>query len=217
MAAYRSSIGPQLEAFQRNVKRMTIGMLRQGLRTFRARMVRERLSGPPGVYRKSGRLKRSLKTGGGDLGVREVGKVIRMSASIGGPIAYYAEGHEKAGRLGFGRVFREEAEKTIDGIRTGFEFLAKGTGLGGGLVGFSVTGPEVEAGLEGELSDRFNPRTSLGRRRLRVAAAHLRKLAKKEQFRASGLSSQVKDRATRIERLIERGRQSQLRGRRGGR
>lgn len=229
MGVYTSSIGSQLQRFEETVKRIIRGAMLQGARRFRSRMMRERLSGPPGLYKKTGKLRRSLITGGpqggGTLGVRQGSGHIRYRAQIGGSIAPYAAQHEQAGRLEFRRLFNEEAAKTIDAIRTAMQFVASGT------PGFDVAGfvafSDLESGFDRDASAaesrrRFSTRTSSGRRNIRTGLKQFRKLMKSkkwEQFEASGLAPILKARAERVEGLLERGRQSQLRRRRsrGGR
>ena len=129
MPLFRSSIAGQLAGFEREVKGIMTRVLFAGGNRFRNRMKRERLSGPPGLYVKTGRLRRSLKlVRQPGLGSSEIGIVY----AIGGDMAPYAEEHEAAGRLGFRRVWGEEAQKTIEELRLAVQFVR---GQGGVLAG----------------------------------------------------------------------------------
>jgi len=161
MATYQSSVGAQLAAYERNLQRFVRATLLQGGRKFRSRMMRERLSGPPGLNKKKGRLRRSLR-----YRVFSGGSSIALRAQIGGPIAPYAELHEEKGRLAFQRVFREEAEQTVDALRTGIQFLAGSSSGVTAAAGAFETGAE-ELGLElGSALGRFDPGTRRGQRNL---------------------------------------------------
>lgn len=220
MGVYTSSIGDQLQRFEANVKRMVRGAMLQGARRFRSRMMRERLSGPPGVYKKTGALRRSLITGGKSLGlgVLQGSGHIRYRAQIGGTMAPHADKHEQSGKLAFRNTFAEEARNTVDAIRTGFQFLAKGTDLGD-ILGFVAPDVDIDRSAAAtEVRRRFNPRTSNGRRNIKTGIKAARKYwknkARREQLEASGLAPYFEERLKRYEGLLERGRQSQLRGRR---
>jgi len=133
MGGFRSSIAGELQAFVANVLRFVRDALKQGGRDMRRRMIRERLSGPPGLNRKSGKLIRSLDytTSGND-------NFVKLQFSIGGHGAHYAEQHEQSGALGFRRLFAVVALEIVENIRIGFAFFARG-GTGGDL-SFTLSG-----------------------------------------------------------------------------
>lgn len=118
MASYRSSVASQLAQAEQRVRTFVYRTLIDGGRRFRARMVRERLSGPPGVDRVTGRLKRSLR-----YKVAQSERMVVINAAIGGVGAKHARALEDGGLLEFGRVFREEAARMLDAIRVGLKFL----------------------------------------------------------------------------------------------
>lgn len=114
---------------------------------FRNRMRRERLSGPPGLYRKSGKLYRSLQpVRQPPLAVNEIGIFYR----IGGTAAYYAAHYESEGRLAFQSTWAEEAKKTVEELRNTLRVVRS---TAGGLAGIVETaeagiGAVTEAGAE---------------------------------------------------------------------
>jgi hypothetical protein len=137
-------------------------------------MMRERLSGPPGLYRKSGRLQRSLR-----YKVYAGHEESALRASIGGNIAYYAAQHEAAGKLGFKRVFVEESKLTIDELRMALRFVVAGAGQS---VGAAAASAELALEAPSELTagerareaewakERFNPATRFGQKNLQGRA-----------------------------------------------
>jgi len=195
MSVYTSSVAPQLAAFQREVAAVTRRVLLGGGRRFRSRMMRERLSGPPGVYRKSGRLQRSLMykvwAGPGESALR---------ASIGGNIAYYAAQHEASGKLGFRRVFIEECKLTVDELRMALRFVAsqasQSVGAAAAIAGVALEeiGGLSAADTAREASwakERFDPKTRFGQKNLQGKARWQK--ATMEQFAAK--SAAMKPRA----------------------
>jgi hypothetical protein len=135
---YRSSISGQLAGFEREVRGIMTRVLFAGGNRFRTRMKRERLSGPPGLYARTGRLRRSLRLDRKPLGSTEVG----VFYAIGGGMAPYAAEHEANGRLGFRRVWGEEAAKTIEELKMALRFVRGRGGKFGGAIG----------GLEGAIA-----------------------------------------------------------------
>ena len=167
----RSTVRAQIGRFRSEVYAMVRRIFRLGGREFRRRMMRERLSGPPGVYPKSGRLQRSFSYGTYARG----GKIL-FSAQIGGAIAYYAEIHEASGALGFLRAYREEAAKMMDSLQSAFQLLAKHAALGGLSLG-DAAGFAAPLGFEDSNDDAllqeeksFKQRFSSGRRGFRNRA-----------------------------------------------
>src|SRR5262245_34358 len=128
-----------------------------GGRRFRARMMAERLSGPPGVYRKTGRLQRSLQY---KTEASPKGYDLRASIGRGAP---YAEDHEDRGRLHFQRIFDQEGKRTEEEIRLGLQILARNPARAGELSSGAASAVEAVAGgadaaraaLLGELGAHF--------------------------------------------------------------
>jgi hypothetical protein len=105
-------------------------------------MIRERLSGPPGVNRKSGRTIRSLIQS-----MERAGSSYKLSYSIGGPIAPYANKHEESGAIGFRTTFASSMIEVVENIRIGLQFLARNVGVGGDMSRFIPDAPPVDEGL----------------------------------------------------------------------
>lgn len=167
MPVYTSSVAPQLAAFKRTVEAVTRRVLISGGKRFRSSMIRERLSGPPGLYRKSGRLQRSLMP----TYTQSPDRVV-MGYKIGGTIAYYAAQHEAGGKLGFRATFAREAVQTIDELRMALRFVIPGAareaGLAAGGALLDVVGMDLPtAGAETSWAkERFDPKTRFGQKNL---------------------------------------------------
>lgn len=149
MGTYSSSIGGQLGAFERNVKGFVRKTLLAGGRRFRSTMNRERLSGPPGVYKVSGKLKRSFRY------TVEIGNGSgSLDAQIGGGAAPYAQDHEEQHRIEFKNTFEREARTMLDEISAAMQFFARNPVESGGaepIQGNITEGNDDGGGERGQL------------------------------------------------------------------
>lgn len=129
MTVFRSSIGPQLAAFERQVESFVTTSLKNGGARIRRRMSLEQLNKPKeaprkmfGLRRKTGRLDRSQQHI-----VVNAGGVITLTQSIG-KTAYYAEKYEDWGQIAFIALAEAEFKGILDGIQTGLQFFNQGFG-----------------------------------------------------------------------------------------
>jgi hypothetical protein len=171
-AGFKLGLAEKLRGFEREVERFARATLNAGGRRFRARMVRERLSGfkqprgkaPSGapLAKKTGVLQRSLM-----YKPEKSGSGMSLTVSIGAGAAYYAERYEREGRLQFQRLLEQEARRIEEDLRYGFEAIARTAGQASGVVGAvsSAAGAGVEEAarisvLEGHFRARGLRRTA---------------------------------------------------------
>jgi hypothetical protein len=177
MALYKSKIGPQLSAAERNVDSYLFRQLRSCGDRARKRLVRERLSNTPlgrnqkaeadrrrreraPLARKSGRLQRDAQ-----YFVTKDGPNRRLEIVIGRR-AWYAENYEKEGRLRFREIARQEMERTLEDVRAGLPLVLK-IGAGTALpAAAEIAAPVVDAArgeLLRELGETFAARREIQR------------------------------------------------------
>lgn len=133
MAAGSMSVSGQVAAFERQARAFVKRVLLATGRTVRARMNAERLSGPPGLNKITGKLMRSQR-----YALIETPRGYKLEYSIGGGAAHYAGEHEERGRLQFQATFDKVAGPALEEIRIGLDVLAR---LGPGRA--SAVIPEV--------------------------------------------------------------------------
>lgn len=114
------SVSGQVADYERQARAFVKRVLLATSRTVRARMNAERLSGPPGVFKITGRLARSLR-----FDLVETGNGYRIEGFIGGGAAHYAAEHEERGRLEFKNTFDKVARPALEEIRMGLEVLGR--------------------------------------------------------------------------------------------
>lgn len=174
--AFQSRLAPQLKNHERRIQWVVRGQLLRGGREFRARMLHERMSGPPGVFKKTGRLRRSLiyKT-------FPEGDSFILRSQIGGSIAPYAVEHEERGRLAAKRIFAEKAQEIMDSIRATMEFVGRDIGIPPGSLDrfvpaeFDAPDATSRAREAANTAARFSSTTSTGRRNLEQSQASMRR------------------------------------------
>lgn len=152
-----NKVGVQVSAFERQARAFVKRVLLATGRAVRARMNAERLSGPPGVNKITGKLMRSQR-----YVLIETPQGYKLEYSIGGGAAYYAADHEERGRLQFQETFEKVARPVLDEIRIGLDVLAR---LGPGRASAVVPEAPLRAAVVEEIE-------RLGQRR---AAAKLKR------------------------------------------
>jgi len=201
---YQSSIGKELAKYQKDVQYWIRGRLLDTGKRWRKRLIRERLSGPPGVFRKTGRLVKSVryKTKANQDGT------VKIDMWLDTNIAPYAADLERRNLIGFKRIAAEEQNKAVKEIRAGIQQFGKGK-FGkkinlDSLVPEESSVPDTLSAEAASTKERFNAFTSKGRRNLKTQSKHLRKESRKRKNRS--IRAELENKAKRIDDTVERAR-----------
>lgn len=111
------SVRNDLQLRLERIRYFTRTTLQRASRTAKQRVISERLSGKPGLNRRSGRLQKSVRFTVTAPGPDRQ----KLSGKVGGKQAPYAVIHERHGRLGFEKVFQEEYDRTLPIITRGIK------------------------------------------------------------------------------------------------